>query len=308
MDSLFNTIAPTTRKARINFLSKIGVNSISDYASLSNVDNIMNKFILDSENVNTQATRIFHIIEFLKAIHNDDLLKLYNDKMKTIKEASIKKQNDTSTRDRADRYETPLENLQTILLSKNPYPNFNIQGASLGMIRAYQDYILLVMYVLNPALRNDLHNLSIINKRADISETGNFLIVNPRALYIYLNEFKNHKSMGSIRVDLTDYTKQLIRNLFKIYKQLKLKPISLFNHVSKIRIEPMTEDAIKKRVKFVSNQYFSKELSINDYRHLWEISIQKNDEYKNLNLNDREAIHKKLLHSMNTALKYNRVN
>lgn len=308
MDTLFNTIAPTTRKARINFLSKVGVKSISDYATLHDVNKVMNKFILDSDNVNTQATRIFHVIEYLKAIHEDDLLKAYIDKMKSIKEASNKKQNDTSTRDRADRYETPLETLQTILLSKNPYPNFNTQGASLGMIRAYQDYILLVMYVLNPALRNDLHNLSIINKRADIAKTGNFLVVNPRALYIHLNEFKNSKSMGSIRVDLTDYTKQLIRNLFKIYKPLKLKPTSLFNHISKTVIEPMTEDAIKKRVKFVSGQYFGNELSINDYRHLWEMSIQNNDSYKSLNLNDREALHKKLLHSMNTALKYNRVN
>jgi hypothetical protein len=64
---------------------------------------------------------------------------------------------------------------------------------------------------------------------------------------------------------------------------------------------------MKKRVKTVSEQYFMKPLSINDYRHIWEISIQNDEHYNKLNLNDREALHKQLLHSMNTALKYNRV-
>ena len=307
MNTLFTTIAPTTRKARINFLTKIGVKGLESYQSLLNVENIMKTFIKDSENVNTQATRIFHIIEFLKSINNTDLLTKYSNEMKAIKEASIRKQNDTSTKDRAERYQTPLKDLQTMLLSKNPYPQFNLQNASRNMIKAYQDYILMAMYVLNPALRNDLANLSIIGKAADITESGNYLVVNPRALYIYLNEFKNARSMGSVRIDLTDYTKELIRNLFKIYRKLKLPSKSLFNHISATKVEPMTEDALKKRVKFVSNQYFAKELSINDYRHLWEMSIQNDESYKNLNLNDREALHKKLLHSLNTALKYNRV-
>jgi hypothetical protein len=307
MNTLFTTIAPTTRKARINYLVKIGVKNLDDYSVLNDVDNIVNKYIADSDNANTQATRIFHIIEFLKAVNDKPLLAKYNDKMKAIKEASIKKQNDTATKDKSERYEIPLKDLQVSLLSKNPYPNFDLgMGKSLGMIKAYQDYILMAMYVLNPALRNDLHNLSIIKKAGDI-EKKNYLVVNPRALYVYLNEFKNSRSMGPVRVDLTDYTKQLIRNLFKIYTALKLKPASLFNHVSATKIEPMTEDALKKRVKAVSKQYFGKELSINDYRHIWEISIQNDESYRNLNLNDREAVHKQLLHSLNTAMKYNRV-
>ena len=307
MNSLFTTIAPTTRKARLNFLTKIGVKGLNDYDQLNDVHDTMNKFIFDSPNSNTQSTRIFHIIEFLKAVDDKPLLAQYSANMKAIKEASIKKQNDTSTHDREERYQIPLRDLQITLLNKNPYPNFNLQNASRNMIKAYQDYILIAMYVLNPALRNDLHNLSIIGKAGDIKETGNYLVVNPRALYIYLNEFKNSRSMGSVRIELTDYTKQLVRNLFKIYRKLKLPIKSLFNHISANKIEPMTEDATKKRIKYVSNQYFAKELSINDYRHIWEQSIQNDESYRHLNLNDREALHKQLLHSLNTALKYNRV-
>lgn len=306
MNQLFQNIAPTTRKARINFLDKIGVKSTDDYSVLLDVDNIMNDYVLDSANVNTQATRIFHIIEFLKAVDNKPVLAAYNNIMKQIKEDSIKKQNDTSTTDRSDRY-MPLDELQVKLVNKNPYPNFSVANASRNMIKAYQDYLLMCLYVLNPALRNDFHNLEIITKAAKLEDKGNFLVVNARALYIYLNEYKNSRSMGSVRINLTDYTVSVIRNLFKIYKALKITPTTLFNHVSEKKIEPMTEDAMKKRVKTVSEQYFMKPLSINDYRHIWEIAIQNNDNYNKLNLNDREALHQQLLHSMNTALKYNRV-
>lgn len=308
MNSLFSNNSASTQKARINYLRKIGIKNVHEYDMLKDVDNIMKKFVLDSTNVNTQVVRIFHIIEFLKAVKDESLLEPYVNIMKKLKEASIIKQNDTSTNVRSDRYEIPLNELQTILLSKNPYPNFDLgMGKSINMIKAYQDYILLSLYVLNPPLRNDFHNLKIITKAADIKDSGNYLVINPRTIYIYLNEYKNSKKMGSIRVDLTEYTKTLIRNLFKLYKSLKKTPASLFNHISVAKIEPMSEEAMKKRIKFVSNQYFLKELSINDYRHIWEIAIQNDDEYKNLNLNDREALHKKLLHSMNTALKYNRV-
>lgn len=306
MNELFQNIAPTTRKARINFLNKVGVKSVDDYSDLLNVDKIMNEYILDSPNVNTQATRIFHIIEFLKSVDNKPVLAAYTNLMKRIKEESIKKQNDTSTTDRSDRY-MPLGELQVKLVNKNPYPNFSVANASRNMIKAYQDYLLMCLYVLNPALRNDFHNLEIITKAAKLEDKGNFLVVNARALYIYLNEYKNSRSMGSVRINLTDYTVGIIRNLFKLYKALKITPTTLFNHISEKKVEPMTEDAIKKRVKTVSEQYFMKPLSINDYRHIWEIAIQNDDNYKNLNLNDREALHQQLLHSMNTALKYNRV-
>jgi len=306
MSQLFQNIAGTTRKARINFLDKIGVKSTDDYSVLLDVDNIMNNYVLDSSNVNTQSTRIFHIIEFLKAVDNKPVLAAYNNIMKQIKEDSIKKQNDTSTTDRSDRY-MPLDELQLKLVNKNPYPNFSVANASRNMIKAYQDYLLMCLYVLNPALRNDFHNLEIISKAAKLEDKGNFLVVNARALYIYLNEYKNSRSMGAVRINLTDYTIGVIRNLFKIYKALNITPTTLFNHVSEKKVEPMTEDAMKKRVKTVSEQYFMKPLSINDYRHIWEIAIQNDGHYNKLNLNDREALHKQLLHSMNTALKYNRV-
>lgn len=306
MDQLFQNIASTTRKARINFLSKVGVKSVDDYDSLLDVKKIMDSYVLDSPNVNTQATRIFHIIEFLKVVDNKPVLAEYTNLMKQIKEASIKKQNDTSTTDRSDRY-IPLADLQESLVSKNPYPEFSVANASLNMLKTYQDYLLMCLYVLNPALRNDFANLEIITKAAKLEDKGNFLVVNPRALYIYLNEYKNSRAIGSVRINLTDYTIKVIRNIFKLHKALKIVSPTLFLHISEKKIEPMTEDAMKKRIKAVSNQYFNKPLSINDYRHIWEIAIQNDDNYKNLSLNDREGLHRQLLHSMNTALKYNRV-
>jgi hypothetical protein len=310
MNNLFSKVADTTRKARINYLNKIGVNSTTDYDVLLDINNIINNYVLDSANVNTQATRIFHIIEFLKEVEQVPLLNEYSNLMKQIKQSSIIKQNDTSTTDKSDRY-ISLKELQETLINSNPYTNINSillqKDFSRNMIKVYQDYLLMCLYVLNPALRNDFHNLKIITKASDLTKEDNFLVINARSVYIYLNEYKNSKSMGAVRIDLSNYTINIIRNLFKMYKKLKIVPTTLFNHISKLVVEPMTEDAMKKRVKFVSNQYFNIPLSINDYRHIWEIAIQNSDEYKNLNLNDRETLHKQLLHSLNTALKYNRV-
>lgn len=307
MDSLFGNVAPTTRSARLRFLAKAGVVWPDNYESLRDVSSTMKNMVLSSQNPNTQATRIFHIIEFIKEVGDQPLLAEYTKLMDSIKKASIRKQNDTSTTDRAERYQIPLKDLQVMLVNKHPVPKFVERDSSISMIKAYQDYLLMAMYVLNPALRNDLHSLIIVHKAADVSTEGNYLVVAPRSIYLVLNEYKNSRAMGQVRIDLIDYVKTLIRNLFRLYKHLKLTPRSLFNHVSKAKVEPMSEDATKTRIKTVSKQYFGIPLSINDYRHLWEQSIQNSDEYKNMDLNDREAMHKKLLHSLNTALRYNRV-
>ena len=308
LKSLWPTIAETTSKARASYLIKLGLKQDSaghiDYSVLRDVDSTMSK-VKDSENVNTRATRIFHIIEFLKKTDDSSLLDVYTELMKSIKESSNQAQmNNTLANDpRADRY-VQLSELQDILISKEAMTLANSNG-----IKSFQDYLLMCLYVLNPALRNDFHSLKIVSKAADLTAGHNYLVINPRACYVYLNEYKNAKSNGAVRVNLSAYTVSIIRKLMALHKASGYKPQVLFNHVStkKREISPMTEDALKKRVKFVSEVYFSIPLSINDYRHIWEIYIQSSDEYRNLSIADKEALHAKLLHRLNTAIKYNRV-
>ena len=44
-----------------------------------------------------------------------------------------------------------------------------------------------------------------------------------------------------------------------------------------------------------------------DNGRIWEIDIQSNPDYYKLSLEDREKLHKKMLHGMDVALRYHRV-
>jgi hypothetical protein len=55
----------------------------------------------------------------------------------------------------------------------------------------------------------------------------------------------------------------------------------------------------------MSDRVFGKPLTINDYRHIFEIAIQKDPNYKDMTIAEKEKLHESLLHNHNTALRYN---
>jgi hypothetical protein len=317
MDGLFNNVSASTKKARIRYLYKIGVKDIHDYPKLYDVTDIVSKYVFDSENVNTQNTRIFHIIEYLKSINKPVLLIKYEQIMRIIKSNSIKKQNDTKHTDKSRERYIELKELQSKLIKLNPLPIFNMSHIKRDTInkfhltKLYQDYLLLCFYILNPPLRNDLAELKLVRKKADIvDKKTNYIVISTRRIYIYLNEFKNSKSMGPTEINISAYVVQIIRNLIKLFKYTYPDESidTLFHKVGeKKKFEARTEDNLRKRIQTISKKYFEIPLSINDYRHIWEIDIQSAADYNNMTLNEREDLHKQLLHNLNTALRYNRV-
>jgi hypothetical protein len=54
-----------------------------------------------------------------------------------------------------------------------------------------------------------------------------------------------------------------------------------------------------------SKEIFGKDLGINDYRHIYEITLQRSDEYQMMTEAQKEAEHMKLLHSGVIARAYN---
>jgi len=306
MDNLFSNLSPLTKMNRINYLRKHGVLGLTDYEVLKDIDSIM--AIVNTSTVpTTRSTRISHFIEFIKLTGDKDLLDMYLEKRDAIMKSAIEHVNNTATKVKADRYEVPLSARQEQLMSKNKFKVFDKTKASLSVIRDYQDYLLMCLYVMEPPIRNDYGGLIVVKKTADIKPTGNYLVITAKVIYLYLNEFKNKKSFGSTRVNFTKQTQAIIRNLTHLYKELKLDMPSLFNHVSSVKVEPMSEASMRERVKHVSNQYFGKPLSINDYRHLHEIAIQSDPDYAKLSLAEREKQHAKLLHHTPVAMTYNRV-
>ena len=286
---MFSTLSTATRNARIKFLNKLGVYNESDTDKLANVDHIMKTFVLDSKVPTTRKTRMFHIIEFLKLAKAQDLKERYEALLNDIIQSANTYASDTSTQARAQRYTYTMDSLREMMMKHYPNPSITKKSKKelISAIKQVQDWLIVAMYVFQPPLRNDFANLILINKKADIKEQGNYLVKNPRALYIYLNEFKNAKSMGSQKIELADIIKDRIRLLFRAYTKLKIQPKSLFNRIDaqEDSAEPLTERAVKGVIQRVSKRIFDPESkghgpqSINDFRHIAEIEIQHEPGY-----------------------------
>lgn len=303
MDNLFKNLSPKTRQMRINFLKKLEL-SPSKFGKLEDVSKIMKTYVLNSNVPTTQSTRMWHIIEFLRAIGEKDLEAKWLAALAPIVEASRAKQQDTTTNERADRYVKPISELQQTLIDKAPA---FVRGKNPTLVKSFRDYVLLCMYVFEPAVRNDLWHLKVVSKAADVGDEGNYILINTQKCYIYLNRFKNSKQMGPQRRELSDKTTRAIRNLMLLYKDLGIKPTYLFNYMADGEVLPWGEGTLKNKLKSISDEYFGIPLSINDYRHLHEIALQGSDEYKTMSYEQKQAAHRKLMHSMDTGLRYNRV-
>lgn len=306
MNSLFMNNSEALRVRRIKYLQSLNVKSLSDYEPLKDIEKVM-KTVTSSTNPGTQSNKLFHIIEFLKLTEEDELLSHYQAFVRDIKASLNSKIEDTRMKETDIYKDINLKDLQKLLLDKEPVLTKG-NKPDVSFLNKYQDFVLMCMYLLQPALRNDFANLKIITKKELIS-TDNYLVVNARACYVYLNQFKNAKSFGPVRIDLDNKTILSIRYLIKLYKQVssRLIPSSLFNHVSRIRREDRSEEALRKHIKVVSKHYFDIDIGVNQFRHLWEIHIQSQPGYSQLSYDCKKKLHSKLLHSVDTALKYNRV-
>ncbi len=304
MDNLFQELSESTRKNRINFLNSIGV-SPSNYGKLADIPKIMKTYIQNSGKSTTQSTRCWHVIKFLEGVGNTELAEAYKLASQPIIKESFKKQSDTTTSDRAERYAIKLDELQDILSKKAPI--ISSLENTISSVKIYQNYLLMCLYANEPALRNDYWGMKIVNKAADIESEGNYLVLNSKVCYFFLNRFKNSAHLGSQRIPISKATSDIIRNLMKLYKRTNIKPEYLFNQFEGGVVAPTSEDTMKKRIKYVSNEYFGIPLSINDWRHLHEIQTQMSDEYKHMSYEEKQLAHRRLLHSMTTGLKYNRL-
>lgn len=313
LEPLFKDLSPGTSGPRIGFLANAGLSPTS-YDTLKDPAEFMKSHVFNSNVPTTRATRMWHVITFLDAIGQRELAATYHNLKNPIMMASRAMQEDTTTSVRADRYEVPLSQLRKILLENRPpkLVRSTDYNQTLDRIRALQSYIILALYVLEPPPRNDIWNLRLVDAKGKASDkTSNYAIV-PRSggVTLVFQDYKNSRLLGRIERKLKDEsTIGAIRDLVKLYGDvLGHKPEFLLNMITRDdEIKPDNSDAMSKRIALLSKRMFGKPLSINDYRHLYEINLQGGDEYKGMSYTDKKAAHGELMHGVDTALKYNRV-
>jgi len=313
MADLFPNKSPLTARNRVNFLTskEIKIKPNNQLGELENVKEVIDK--LKSKSSNSFKTYLFHILEYLKAIDNTELYNKYNQyKDAIVKQAFAEADNNVHTEQTLDTY-IPYEKLNQdfnesfdqLIIDINKLNNKDLSPAVLNEL---VNYMLLSLYINQPPIRNDYARLKIVHNKKSITDKGNYFMITPKTMYVYLNEFKTKYSFGSIRIELSKINQQHLRYYLRLVKKIyKQVPEYLFNSYKVDEIIPLTEDAIIKRLLKTSNNIFGKALSVNAYRHIYEIYLQSSPEYQKLTIGQKNDLHKQLLHTIKEAPRYNRV-
>ena len=316
-DYSFNTM-----RDRIGYFNK---RKIGENNYLEVLDKDRDELLKESDKVESNRSHCFHIIAFLKHVKlmdklDDKTLEKVDELEKYYKakgDELFKEAQKLRLLNKGNKY-MKLEDLQDILKKKEPTMEIPIKVDKLlpkkeydeykNLYKYYENYCILCMYVFQPAIRNDFYQMKIVYNKKDINTTDNFILISPRSIYLYLNKFKTKDNFGSVRLELNQFTVKQIRNMLKLRKALGYTTESLFNHVTAKAITPIqTPTAFINRLGNNSYKFFGKKYTINIYRSIWETSIQHDPNYQNLSLEERENIHKQLLHHTSVALSYNRV-
>ena len=311
LNNMFNNISTTSKKARVSFLNKVDLNN------LDNVDKILLDHINTSNNIGTKYNRIKHIFKYIEESNPSN--PLYNKYKQMGDELSnqihIKRDTNNLENDQKSERYIELSDLKIKLLSL--YPKFSLKELKknnnmnefIHTINKLQDYLLISLYVNNAPLRNDYADINIVSSKKAATDTKkNYMILNNRSVYIKLNVYKNSERINKqYTIEISKYNIRLIRLLKALYKYIDYPFEFLFNHISRNKIEKSTNTSLVKRIPILSVSYFGKPLSINDYRHIYEMELQHSERYKNMNIIEREQEHQLLLHSTSEAMRYNRV-
>jgi hypothetical protein len=125
---------------------------------------------------------------------------------------------------------------------------------------------------------------------------------------IILNKYKTAKTYGRQEIKLTPKLTKLLKIWIDLLKKLigKKPTYALGYSIISNGVEHSSnEDSLRKKLGRYTEFIFGIKLTINDFRHLWEIDIQTNPKYAKMTLEERRAMHMKLLHGLDIAQSYN---
>lgn len=327
------TAAPTTVVQRVSILKQLvkefpKAKDLSFLNDTNKVTNWLNKY----DKVTTRTSNLFIILAAIKA-NPDDVsqeAKDYYDqllsKLVVLKQAS--RQNNVKSNKQVASLEVPLikrqEQIQNIIkqfsdkyeievtgkLTKTMYKH--IQNKQ-EFIKQLQEIIICACYLLQPSLRNDWAGLKLTNHIKGLPTNQNFLYSRAGRMVIILNLYKNASLMGQQQIEIKHtQLKKLLSfwiSLIKMYSsELDFDAIEypFYYFISKAKFyRNVNEDTMRRAIPVLTKKVLGQTLSINDFRHLWEIAIQQDPAYATMTLAQKTELHRQLLHSAGTALEYN---
>ena len=325
-EKLNGTAATSTLAKRIAFLNDLASMSSgsTDFAFLNNTKLTMAR-IRRSDNIDTQWNSLMHVVMAIKADPSnitDDAKAFYDKQIVELKARRLaKRDNNVRSEKQITTLDTELDQRQNELIKKivelfKRY-GFSHKGPTnaqlnkidkFGFAKSLQDLMIPAVYLLQPALRSDWGSMHLTGRISNLSTDRNYLYVKGLTMTIIMNTYKNAKVLGQVRINVRPRLVELMTIWLRVLKNLlggsPLHP--LYYNITKTNIDYVENDeALRRQIPRISKRIFGVALSINDYRHLWEINIQTDPAYAKLSDDARKEIHKELLHGLHIAQLYN---
>lgn len=320
MDDLENTItnsewADRTKKNRIAFIKNLKKDlspNTNDYNFLKNFK-IVSKYILEStSNVSSLKTKILTIKSILK-LANDKSADKYDKLSNSLIEKSdeMRGNNEIKDEDKWITYDAMIDIpfsiandikfiYDKLFLSYDEIDNLKTLSAKFKYLRMLTDYIIAVLYCHQYSVRADYATVLL-----KPSKTENWYDVNKSV--IHFNDFKNVKKMGPQAWAVDEKIKIQLREYISILNYIIDSPKRLLYMVGAKTIKPFSRETFAIYIARILFKYTKKKISINTLRHIHETKILSSPDYNRLSINDKKALHARMLHSTATGQDYNKI-
>ena len=333
VNKLHGSAAATTVNQRVSILKKLAKKfpKAKDFSFLNDTQKVTD-WLNTYELVTTRASNLFIILAAIKSDPNvvSEQAKDYYDKLRD-KLVILKmeyRQSRTKSPKQIIAFEVPLAQRQaqihTIIKEFSDQHEINIVGKLTKamykqiankpeFIKRLQEIAICACYLLQPALRNDWAALRLTSKIKGLPSDQNYLYMRGGRMVLVLNLYKNASSMGHQEIEVQHgQLKGLLAFWIALIKmhasELKLPPIEypFYYFASKTKFyRNVNEDSMRRSIPDIAQKVLGQALTINDFRHLWEISIQQDPAYPHMALAQRNELHRQLLHSPGAAFEYN---
>jgi hypothetical protein len=323
-ENIVKGLAPSTIKTRTNAIKRFArlvSPTATDIRFLNNTE-AMEKILLGYKNVDTRWNSLMHVMQAIKADPNlidDSTSKFYSQMVADMKQYRIESTlNNVKTPKQAKQLEVPLAELQSRLMQKinalcNRYglslmeKELDLGEAIYPFAQEMQVLIGVALYVFQPALRANYATMKLAKTRKSVDTKSNWIWLSPKRGTIFMNTFKNVQSMGPQAIDLEPKMHSLlmfwkvILNTLGLNEWLIHYKIKFDGSIKHIGDEHLMAQKIARDTPNV----LGVRITIDGFRHLWEMTIQDSEEYRRMTVAKQMKVHKKLLHSKQTAELYN---
>ena len=326
-ERLAGSAAATTLNKRIRFLVDLAKQfpESTDFGFLNNTDEVKDR-INRSDNVNTQWVSLWHVLQAIASdttVVSADAKKVYKefaDELKVNRDA--KNDNNLATEKQATalqnalpHYQEELHKIISNLFSSNGFEYAPLKVAEIKSLKSLfinelQDLTILALYLYQPALRNDWANLHITSKKTGLDPKKNYLYIKGNLMQLIMHTYKTDKHMGEQVINIRPELVKLLKIWLPVVQRKtgdKLAKPFMYTINSKQFEHIANGDAMRRKIPRIGGRVLGIDLSINDYRVLWETAIQSDPVYQQLTVAEKKKLHHELLHGIDISKYYKKI-